>query len=550
MSYEEFQRRLSENWLDPKEASVYVMLAKSGSLKASEVARLCDIRRMDTYRILKRLETKGIVETGMGRPMKFQAVSPEKAFDMMLKSESEKISTMRSEKNYLLSLWPTQPTLEEDRKNSGKFRIIQGRAEYFSALRRVITSTCKEVSIVTTQNGLSRLFHIGFDKELEEKAATGISIKILCRLGEGETEAVDRFASIVNVRYLTNPLNTQIVLADGLHAIVSTALDDSMSLSSEKDTNIWTNSLDQIAIFQALFEELWHNSLDLKTARALTKMGAISPALRRLVGHEAANAFTQAALKSAKSSITIMTRSITLSPLFKDEYLSLLKEAHLRGVRIRVMTTMKGEDIGLVKEISNYFDLRASDIEPTMNLSLVDKTVFIGTKPLISGESPLQQETIYISESAYASLIDQFLDIAWSRADNITPMLHSMEWIEHTNVILQRAAEILNTKGVSAETPGMFRGSSSLEYTFSLVARKKNDQRCVVVERCGDSQKIMSIYAKTVDCDVQRTILLTPPGFQEEASKLASFFSMKVLPLARSEEDHKKIAKAVLDGFS
>ncbi|MBI2937337.1 MAG: hypothetical protein HYY22_03950, partial [Thaumarchaeota archaeon] len=58
MSYEEFQRRLSENWLDPKEASVYVMLAKSGSLKASEVARLCDIRRMDTYRILKRLETK------------------------------------------------------------------------------------------------------------------------------------------------------------------------------------------------------------------------------------------------------------------------------------------------------------------------------------------------------------------------------------------------------------------------------------------------------------------------------------------------------------
>ena len=301
MSYEEFQKRISENWLHPKEASIYVMLAKSGSLKASELARLCDISRMDAYRILRRLEDKGVVEIVMSRPMKFQAIPPQKAFDTLLKSESEKLLSMQSEENYLLSLWPSQPSFEEEVKEAEKIRIIQGRVEFNNTLRRAIDAARKDITLVTTKNGLSRLFHTGFDKDIEDSVEKGISVRILSKVSEGDTEAVDKFASITNLRYLNNPLNTQIMVFDGQEALISTALDDSMSLTSEKDMSIWTNSRDHISIFKTLFEELWNGSLDIKTVRQMITKGIELPSLNRVVGQDSISILLRNILKSAEN---------------------------------------------------------------------------------------------------------------------------------------------------------------------------------------------------------------------------------------------------------
>jgi sugar-specific transcriptional regulator TrmB len=550
VSYEEFQRRVSDNWLDPKEASVYVMLAKSGSLKASELARLCDISRMDAYRILRRLETRGVVETVMGRPMKFQAVPPEKAFDTLLKSENEKLSAMQSEKNSLVSLWPTQPVFEEERKDAEKLRIIQGRAEFYGAFRRAINDTNKHLDIITTRNGLSRLFHIGLDKDMEEKAEKGVSIRILCRVNAGETEAGDRFASIAKLRYPSNPLNTQVMVSDGFQAIVSTALDDSMSLSSDKDTSIWTNSRDQLALLDALFEEFWCDSSDLGTARHLIETGSPSPGLRRLIGHDAIINVKQETLKTAKQSITILTPSITTSPTFKDAYVDLLNDSYSRGVQVRVMTTLMNEDTKMVKSLEKTFKIRVTYIEPTIDIILVDQKTFIGDKLLSSADRQLQEEAIYVSDPVFGSVMHQFLNITWRASDRVTPVLHYIEWINHSAFVLQRVAASMNERGYHVETPGIVKGSSSLEYTFPLVARKKGDQRTVLVERCTDSQQISTLYAKTVDCNVSATILLTPPDFQAEASRLASFFGMRVLSLSPSEDGPKKITDAVLSAFA
>ncbi|MFQ6134712.1 MAG: helix-turn-helix domain-containing protein [Nitrososphaerales archaeon] len=550
MSYEEFQKRLSENWLDTKEASVYVMLAKSGSLKASELARLCDISRMDAYRILRRLEDTGIVEAVMSRPMKFQAIPPEKAFDTLLKSASEKLLSMKSEKNYLLSLWPSQPFFEEEKKEAEKLRIIQGRVEFNNTLRRAVQSAHKEVLLVTTKNGLSRLFHTGFDRDLEDRAEKGISIRILSKVSEAETEAVEKFASIASLRYLNNPLSTQIMVIDGLQAIVNTALDDSMSLTSEKDTSIWTNSRDHITLLETLFEELWNSSLDLKTARQIIETGVTSPKFHRVVGRDKVSTLEQEILKSAKTAITIMSRSITHSPLFREECTNLLKAAVEKGVKVKILTALKEEDTAMVEELGRRFDLKVTNIEPSLDILSVDNVSFIAVKVSTDKHLPIEQEAFYIREDAYASIMDKFLNEVWEKAENAAMVLESLEWVEHLQIVLQRAAEVLNSKGYSAETPGIVKGSSSLEYAFDLVARKKGDAMCVVVDHHTSAQKVMSFYAKATDCDVHKTILLATPNFQEESIKLASFFGIKTVKLPSTDGDHIKIVDAVVKSFS
>lgn len=72
---------LGENWLDPKEANVYLTTLSLGEASASTIARKIWQKRITTYDILKKLSSKGIViKTVKGWVFRFRAVSPEILF--------------------------------------------------------------------------------------------------------------------------------------------------------------------------------------------------------------------------------------------------------------------------------------------------------------------------------------------------------------------------------------------------------------------------------------------------------------------------------------
>ncbi len=59
MSYEELQERLAEFGLDTSEAKLYASLLKTGPLKVADLARVSGFNRVQAYRILQRLESRG-----------------------------------------------------------------------------------------------------------------------------------------------------------------------------------------------------------------------------------------------------------------------------------------------------------------------------------------------------------------------------------------------------------------------------------------------------------------------------------------------------------
>ncbi len=73
---------LQEYGLTRNEARVLVLLAKAGPSKASEVARAAQINRTETYRTIRNLQRRGLVEATLERPVRFQSVP----FDRCLKA--------------------------------------------------------------------------------------------------------------------------------------------------------------------------------------------------------------------------------------------------------------------------------------------------------------------------------------------------------------------------------------------------------------------------------------------------------------------------------
>lgn len=549
MSYEEFQRRISDNWLDPKEGRLYVILAKSGSSKASDLARVCDISRMDTYRILHRLEEKGIVQTVIGRPMKFQAVPPEKAFDILLRSASEKMLSMKAEKNRLLSLWPSQPVFEEIKKDSEKLRIIQGRVEFNNTLRRAIKSARKEILILTTKNGLYRLFHSGFDKDLEEKSNKGISIKILSKVSKGETEAVEQFALISNLRYQTTDLNTQLILVDNNQSISSTILDDSMSLTTEKDISLWLNSKEQIALMEKLFQELWNSSIDLNAAHKKIETNVLAPQVRRFIGRETISLHTNNLLDSVEISVTIIAPSITNSPFLKDGNIKLLENINKNGIIIRILTNFQDEDTEFVNELTEKFDIKVTNIDSLSDMLIIDSTNVISINSSIN-RNLIEEEAIFISESTYATSIDKLINEIWGNSENIQGILNSKRWLEHIQASIKRASDLLIEDGFQIKSPGTIINSLSQNITFDMVAKKSGDSKEVVVHHLISEKKIMSFQAKISQSNIHKVILIIQNDFPEESMKLASFFGLKTIKISFIEEDFEKIANLVKESFS
>src|SRR3990172_2711455 len=73
MSTERLTKRLQELGLEKNEAELYIFLSAMGPSPARIVARRFNLNRMKAYRNLKALEDKGLVQSLIGRPIRYVA---------------------------------------------------------------------------------------------------------------------------------------------------------------------------------------------------------------------------------------------------------------------------------------------------------------------------------------------------------------------------------------------------------------------------------------------------------------------------------------------
>src|SRR5207249_11985688 len=65
------------------EALVFVNLARSGAATAGELARASGVNRVQTYRALESLESRGLVEVTIDRPRRYAARAIDDVFEMI-----------------------------------------------------------------------------------------------------------------------------------------------------------------------------------------------------------------------------------------------------------------------------------------------------------------------------------------------------------------------------------------------------------------------------------------------------------------------------------
>jgi len=164
------EETLSRFGLLKNEIRAYLQLARTGEMKAGELAEAISIHRTETYRILRDLEKKGIVFSIFEKPLKFTAVPLDIAIDLLVDAQKIQIRLLEQEKQSLVELWSSIPKQRAAEQKKEMLQMLEGEDQVLMKANELLQKTKISFQIYASAAYLSELYYSDFSDILKEQA--------------------------------------------------------------------------------------------------------------------------------------------------------------------------------------------------------------------------------------------------------------------------------------------------------------------------------------------------------------------------------------------
>lgn len=281
MKFDDLVDHMKACGLDDKEATIYLDLIVHGPAKASEVGKRTQLSRMDAYNHLKELESRGLVEATMERPMRFIPLDLEEGIELLVKQKEREIERIEDHGEVL------QDNVEPREPDPGRydvtFKVHQDRQQILLQMSEFLEEAEETVQIVFTRNGLVNLLTRMRDDLFEAALDRGVEVRIITELDEDNLEHAGPIVDWTEVRHSAYA-NHDMIVRDGSEILVYMAMQERWKSKGGEDTALWTNSTAFIESQEAFFDRLWLDSTAFEDRVTEIRTGRIIEPLRLNVG--------------------------------------------------------------------------------------------------------------------------------------------------------------------------------------------------------------------------------------------------------------------------
>jgi pimeloyl-ACP methyl ester carboxylesterase/sugar-specific transcriptional regulator TrmB len=267
--------------LTNKEADIYIFLAKNVILTGGEISKRTKMARSLVYRILKNLQTKGLVESTLESPRRFVAVPFDKALDLIIKTKKQEALKVEREKQDLIDDWKTisktKPAVEYER-----FVIIEGNKKIHLKMLQMLKETKKNFSGTLTISGLAHAEQFGvFDVAYNHPLKNRIKFQFITDVNKENLEAFKLFKPKLKTELdlrarsqITEiTLLPRMVTKDKEEVMFFIRPEEATLTRKQGDVCIYTNCTSLVETFNGIFQNLWHTSLDIDAKIRELEMG-------------------------------------------------------------------------------------------------------------------------------------------------------------------------------------------------------------------------------------------------------------------------------------
>lgn len=261
MKLSEATEALQRIGLSRYEALVFVNLARAGAATAGEVARGSGVNRVQTYRALESLESRGLVEVTLDRPRRYAARAINDVFEMIMEERRSELEQLDAVRKTLLEAWPKISGRSRE-PPSVRLQVIKGRAQIYRTLRQFVSSAKEEVLAFTTMKGLQRSYRAGINEVLVEAMRRGVKPRLAADITETNAALMARVADRVPLRHVDRQ-RARFIIVDR-EAILAFLVQDEKTIRGEAETGLWTNSPDFVKAHLDFFEKAWGSATPAK----------------------------------------------------------------------------------------------------------------------------------------------------------------------------------------------------------------------------------------------------------------------------------------------
>lgn len=350
--------------LTKAEAQVYFYLAKKGPKKASEIASALKISRQRLYIVIRRLQSKAIVNATIDRPATFSAVPLNKVLDLIAKTKIEEAKIIENNKGRLLSDWESIaiPAVED---STSRFTVIKGRKHVYSKMQQMILDTQSQISVVSNLSGLLRAEHFGvLDVINKHPNRSKIQFRFITEISNQDVKPTKYLIKNLNSTLKVKARNTDIGLSlfpkmvirdnEELLYFISPKIDQ---VENNGDYfSLLTNCVSIVNPFSAVFEDLWLNSTEIEQKIAEIETGTLPPRTQFINDAKRAKTKYDKVLENAKKEIFIVTTENRLLDLAKN--IKDVDEWYQKGILIKIMSPITFKNYEAAQELSVYCQVR------------------------------------------------------------------------------------------------------------------------------------------------------------------------------------------------
>jgi HTH-type transcriptional regulator, sugar sensing transcriptional regulator len=245
------------------EAKVWTALLSRGVSTAGELSNISDVPRSRTYDILESLEKKGFIVMRLGKPIKFVALKPDEVVERVKRNlvveaqnKSKLLEQLKGKEvlTELSSLYTNGVKFIEPSDLSGSLR---GRQNLYNHLDMMIRGSEKNVTIVTTADGLNRKFE-ALLPAIEKAKKRGINMRIAAPITQDNYKIAKDLAKIAEVKdssHAGNNMNGRFAIVDS-EQLLFMLLDDK-TVHPNYDVGVWLSTGFFSVALEKMFNSVW-----------------------------------------------------------------------------------------------------------------------------------------------------------------------------------------------------------------------------------------------------------------------------------------------------
>jgi len=358
--------------LSKNEAKVFTFLAKRGPERVSLIARALKLNRTETYRNLRNLQRRGLVEASLEQPVRYQAAPFSRCLEILVAERKNAIASLEQRSGALERSFETF-NLETAAPAFERFQVLEGRSRIRQKLLFMLESSKLQIDLIVAPPDLGG----GAPSILETLSALakrGRKIRVVTDINGSAGRAVERFQNTVPLRHLDlarRPV-PRVSIVDDTEALFGIGgAEEAVTRGSEQVT-LWINSRSFVRTLRAYFNEIWSSATPALARLEAMKAGKPEEELTILKGRTEVRQKISEIIQGCRETFDFWTtkKGIEILAAHRLRDLEALRE---RNVRTRIVAPITKDNLRSAKLLLPVAELRHSEALGPARILIADR---------------------------------------------------------------------------------------------------------------------------------------------------------------------------------